>query len=167
MIRRPPRSTLFPYTTLFRSQRLGGNGGDAGRSGRSAERLETAPAPRSGDSSCLSAPIRQHRCFAPALAPYRAGSHVARTRLDQAGKRRAGSGLAGSPRNADGTDGIARRAQGARREGATVVAPAARNASPLPPQKRLRQGTRRAPDAPSGEEVGVPHEHGGGFFPGP
>src|SRR3989337_4193922 len=24
MIRRPPRSTLFPYTTLFRSHRLGG-----------------------------------------------------------------------------------------------------------------------------------------------
>src|SRR5260370_11804358 len=24
MIRRPPRSTLFPYTTLFRSQLLGG-----------------------------------------------------------------------------------------------------------------------------------------------
>src|SRR5256884_6970816 len=24
MIRRPPRSTLFPYTTLFRSQMLGG-----------------------------------------------------------------------------------------------------------------------------------------------
>src|SRR5438034_6892792 len=23
MLRRPPRSTLFPYTTLFRSQRLG------------------------------------------------------------------------------------------------------------------------------------------------
>src|SRR2546425_4101930 len=29
MIRRPPRSTLFPYTTLFRSHR----GGDAGRRG--------------------------------------------------------------------------------------------------------------------------------------
>src|SRR3712207_7414021 len=27
MIRRPPRSTLFPYTTLFRSQGDGGNGG--------------------------------------------------------------------------------------------------------------------------------------------
>src|SRR2546422_4843785 len=27
MIRRPPRSTLFPYTTLFRS-RLGGRAGD-------------------------------------------------------------------------------------------------------------------------------------------
>src|SRR2546421_2905623 len=25
MIRRPPRSTLFPYTTLFRSTRLGSN----------------------------------------------------------------------------------------------------------------------------------------------
>src|SRR3712207_7422553 len=32
MIRRPPRSTLFPYTTLFRSHlgtRVGGHGGDA------------------------------------------------------------------------------------------------------------------------------------------
>src|SRR3712207_7510859 len=27
MIRRPPRSTLFPYTTLFRSQTLDTNGG--------------------------------------------------------------------------------------------------------------------------------------------
>src|SRR5438552_6940171 len=31
MIRRPPRSTLFPYTTLFRSTR---GGGDSGRPGR-------------------------------------------------------------------------------------------------------------------------------------
>src|SRR5687768_17907066 len=30
MIRRPPRSTLFPYTTLFRSRRIFGRGdGDA------------------------------------------------------------------------------------------------------------------------------------------
>src|SRR2546425_9911880 len=28
MIRRPPRSTLFPYTTLFRSKVLGKNGRD-------------------------------------------------------------------------------------------------------------------------------------------
>src|SRR2546422_4431961 len=27
MIRRPPRSTLFPYTTLFRSRRSGAHGG--------------------------------------------------------------------------------------------------------------------------------------------
>src|SRR5206468_8944837 len=26
MLRRPPRSTLFPYTTLFRSERIGGDG---------------------------------------------------------------------------------------------------------------------------------------------
>src|SRR2546422_5430587 len=29
MIRRPPRSTLFPYTTLFRSLHLGSHGRDA------------------------------------------------------------------------------------------------------------------------------------------
>src|SRR3712207_7198473 len=28
MIRRPPRSTLFPYTTLFRSERFGWRGDD-------------------------------------------------------------------------------------------------------------------------------------------
>src|SRR3712207_7068799 len=31
MIRRPPRSTLFPYTTLFRSPAGGGAGGGGGR----------------------------------------------------------------------------------------------------------------------------------------
>src|SRR3712207_9394062 len=31
MIRRPPRSTLFPYTTLFRSERLGGGAQEAVR----------------------------------------------------------------------------------------------------------------------------------------
>src|SRR3712207_6914760 len=30
MIRRPPRSTLFPYTTLFRSLELGGHDADGG-----------------------------------------------------------------------------------------------------------------------------------------
>src|SRR5258707_3589585 len=30
MIRRPPRSTLFPYTTLFRSPGRMGDGGDRG-----------------------------------------------------------------------------------------------------------------------------------------
>src|SRR3712207_7815253 len=34
MIRRPPRSTLFPYTTLFRSGTDAGDRGDAGRQGR-------------------------------------------------------------------------------------------------------------------------------------
>src|SRR2546425_8445645 len=45
MIRRPPRSTLFPYTTLFRSRRRRGRaqrGGDGSRQGdteRGAGRL--------------------------------------------------------------------------------------------------------------------------------
>src|SRR3712207_8136636 len=33
MIRRPPRSTLFPYTTLFRSQGGGANAGGGGGGG--------------------------------------------------------------------------------------------------------------------------------------
>src|SRR5260370_29264958 len=42
MIRRPPRSTLFPYTTLFRSGRLLSAGAAAGLSGR-AQTMESAP----------------------------------------------------------------------------------------------------------------------------
>src|SRR2546426_2672877 len=48
MIRRPPRSTLFPYTTLFRStSRSGGVQGDAGASpgGRGACRRRAGGAP--------------------------------------------------------------------------------------------------------------------------
>src|SRR3712207_8539547 len=43
MIRRPPRSTLFPYTTLFRSRPAGH---DAGRRGRGGARgpLRVTPA---------------------------------------------------------------------------------------------------------------------------
>src|SRR5256885_12419062 len=45
MIRRPPRSTLFPYTTLFRSrsERLRGHARAAGPGGG---RLPGGPAPR-------------------------------------------------------------------------------------------------------------------------
>src|SRR2546426_11097996 len=38
MIRRPPRSTLFPYTTLFRSQDAGRGMGDPGLVGDDQER---------------------------------------------------------------------------------------------------------------------------------
>src|SRR5688572_31697770 len=48
MIRRPPRSTLFPYTTLFRSQPAGGAAGrrrPGGAGGRRAGAGQPLPHP--------------------------------------------------------------------------------------------------------------------------
>src|SRR2546430_7642644 len=48
MIRRPPRSTLFPYTTLFRSARRGGQSGgghSAWRGGPAAADPRRCPGP--------------------------------------------------------------------------------------------------------------------------
>src|SRR5256885_12428749 len=44
MIRRPPRSTLFPYTTLFRSPPEVRLGKDSNRIYSSVTRVKTAPA---------------------------------------------------------------------------------------------------------------------------
>src|SRR3712207_8235321 len=61
MIRRPPRSTLFPYTTLFRSAELalaedqqvhlgvGDDGGVAGQAGEERELSEAAAGAERGD----------------------------------------------------------------------------------------------------------------------
>src|SRR5690349_23477196 len=51
MIRRPPRSTLFPYTTLFRSRgrrscRGDGRGGEQGRTAGAAGHPRADPAAR-------------------------------------------------------------------------------------------------------------------------
>src|SRR2546422_8195001 len=46
MIRRPPRSTLFPYTTLFRSRAAGGGERDDRLGARRSDRLELRPAAR-------------------------------------------------------------------------------------------------------------------------
>src|SRR3712207_7197164 len=62
MIRRPPRSTLFPYTTLFRSGRRGargggrggggrGGGGSAGGGGRRLVEPRAVRRPRSGEAT--------------------------------------------------------------------------------------------------------------------
>src|SRR3712207_6957907 len=40
MIRRPPRSTLFPYTTLFRSPPVGETNGNHSRTGEAASRQD-------------------------------------------------------------------------------------------------------------------------------
>src|SRR5438094_6262016 len=50
MIRRPPRSTLFPYTTLFRSGR---SGGAMGRRSRIRRRSGTLASGRSGDPASV------------------------------------------------------------------------------------------------------------------
>src|SRR3712207_8084246 len=48
MIRRPPRSTLFPYTTLFRSGHRGVGGGRAGQLGHHGDvrRRSVQPLPQ-------------------------------------------------------------------------------------------------------------------------
>src|SRR5690349_23943670 len=53
MIRRPPRSTLFPYTTLFRS----GRAGRAGGTFSSASRGGASPA---SSSSCRTTRSEEH-----------------------------------------------------------------------------------------------------------
>src|SRR5258707_10383989 len=52
MIRRPPRSTLFPYTTLFRSRRLAGSPRTPARGGGGAA-FDGVPLPRPGGPSGL------------------------------------------------------------------------------------------------------------------
>src|SRR3989454_12402626 len=46
MIRRPPRSTLFPYTTLFRSRDPGGSRAGPARGAFTARRSDLAATPR-------------------------------------------------------------------------------------------------------------------------
>src|SRR3712207_7067971 len=77
MIRRPPRSTLFPYTTLFRSARHGGGppGPDCARARRAHRRA-------AGDDGGGDA--RQGR--ASALAPHR-GRPAGRRRRDRKSTR--------------------------------------------------------------------------------
>src|SRR2546429_9980507 len=72
MIRRPPRSTLFPYTTLFRSHRVPEEPGAAGAhargdldGGKWRDGLELR-APRLGD----------HDVHEPALGEWPARQHV-------------------------------------------------------------------------------------------
>src|SRR3712207_7418241 len=68
MIRRPPRSTLFPYTTLFRSALRGASEdpaalGHLGRAGaRGADRLHRVDAPwAAAPSALLGAALRDRK----------------------------------------------------------------------------------------------------------
>src|SRR2546425_9069975 len=61
MIRRPPRSTLFPYTTLFRSMRDGKNSGMESKKGRRWEELRNSQEKRPCSSTRRSKLIISHR----------------------------------------------------------------------------------------------------------
>src|SRR3712207_6490535 len=71
MIRRPPRSTLFPYTTLFRSPGPAGRGADAARPGRVAGRRGRLPHPVDAGAGGAGAAVA-----ALPVPPAVAGGHV-------------------------------------------------------------------------------------------
>src|SRR5207245_9011453 len=78
MIRRPPRSTLFPYTTLFRSRRM------------RASRAQGANVPESGAKAHLPSEGRPARVACPAAPARRlvAGCEPLRElQTDQSGLR--------------------------------------------------------------------------------
>src|SRR2546426_4650361 len=94
MIRRPPRSTLFPYTTLFRSQSAGdatapggGRGGVLrGRAPRSEEHTSELQSPCNLVCRLLLEKKKKRRRTRPAwsLQP-RSPSHTGRTARLEAG----------------------------------------------------------------------------------
>src|SRR3712207_7460118 len=67
MIRRPPRSTLFPYTTLFRSN---SSSGCSASSGSNRRRRPKRPQPRARRPSSLLRPAR------PSISPKRSEEHT-------------------------------------------------------------------------------------------
>src|SRR3712207_7923974 len=67
MIRRPPRSTLFPYTTLFRSAPGGGGIGRfaANHAGRHLATLQEDPPCVAFSSRCSRSPCSGHSSSCP------------------------------------------------------------------------------------------------------
>src|SRR5260221_1923279 len=62
MIRRPPRSTLFPYTTLFRSDRDDVHGGGTGKEFAIARSLERRLGPQRFHSTGAHPPQPRIEC---------------------------------------------------------------------------------------------------------
>src|SRR5256885_7254159 len=78
MIRRPPRSTLFPYTTLFRSEPQDGDRGKERRRGRQATEARAARHPvetRPGDDH-RQPDARHHRGHPDAEGDDRSEEHT-------------------------------------------------------------------------------------------
>src|SRR2546429_1164430 len=78
MIRRPPRSTLFPYTTLFRSRVP-----DRRRGGEAAGRESTRPAGSAAALDALLDRLEPHR-----RRPHRAARGVSRSTPPEPGDRK-------------------------------------------------------------------------------
>src|SRR2546430_13952994 len=85
MIRRPPRSTLFPYTTLFRSQVRRVGGSDPGQTGRRVHRPSGGGGGVSRLPACRRAAARFRR--APAAPAARAPHAGAARRAARGGDR--------------------------------------------------------------------------------
>src|SRR3712207_7043394 len=78
MIRRPPRSTLFPYTTLFRSERLEAGRGDRAVGGHHRH-LRAGPdvVVELGDyRGCAVVPAKDQGAFGPRLPGWRSEEHT-------------------------------------------------------------------------------------------
>src|SRR2546422_5301643 len=71
MIRRPPRSTLFPYTTLFRSRRDGGRPSEPRGAVGGAPPGEPRPGPPPGESTVAAGGGRRVRAARAAGRLYR------------------------------------------------------------------------------------------------
>src|SRR6266571_3809601 len=80
MIRRPPRSTLFPYTTLFRSPR-------GARSGRSGSGRRNRPDRRLGRSEEHTSELQSHVNLVCRLLLEKKKSYPARSRASWASRR--------------------------------------------------------------------------------
>src|SRR5438034_8717345 len=91
MIRRPPRSTLFPYTTLFRSGGTGRGRGD------DAHRRRVAAGPLGGTTAGAVAP-RQGRLGCGAARP----AALSQRAPDSPRGSRGGGGAGGAPRHGRG-----------------------------------------------------------------
>src|SRR2546423_10482797 len=80
MIRRPPRSTLFPYTTLFRSHLRDTCGGGLARAGAVVVRVEAAElhsrGVRSGGRRSPPRPVVRCRSSVPRRAAPRSEEHT-------------------------------------------------------------------------------------------
>src|SRR5256885_10022668 len=66
MIRRPPRSTLFPYTTLFRSSQ--DSPPHIGQSGSSFETITPYPHSEQLNSPLTLVPVSQNATYSPSSA---------------------------------------------------------------------------------------------------